>query len=85
MKLYLAADGSSGLLVLPNDGDQLAESLQAVLTDHERRNKVSQGARSHAWQFDTAGVVPRVVLLYEMGRGYGNVKPTGFVIRGELS
>lgn len=61
----LVADGNSGLLIPPNDADRLAESMQAVLTDDELRNKLSQGARSRAWEFDSAAVVPEVVQVYE--------------------
>jgi glycosyltransferase involved in cell wall biosynthesis len=61
----LVAEGSSGLLVPPNDADRLAESMHAVLTDHELRTRLSQGARFRAWQFDAAAVVPELVQVYE--------------------
>jgi len=61
----LVEDGCSGLLVPPNDPDRLAESIYAILTDHELHNKLSQGARARSQQFDTATVVPQIVEVYE--------------------
>jgi glycosyltransferase involved in cell wall biosynthesis len=61
----LVEDGYSGFLVPPNNAERLAESLYAILTDHELRNRLSQGARTRSKQFDTATVVPQIEEVYE--------------------
>jgi len=61
----LVQDGCSGLLVPPNDPARLAESMRVILTDHELRNRLSQGAKARSQQFDTAAVVPQIVAVYE--------------------
>jgi glycosyltransferase involved in cell wall biosynthesis len=61
----LVEDGSSGLLVPPDNPARLAESMHAILTDPQLRNKLSQGARTRSQQFDTATVVPQLVDVYE--------------------
>jgi glycosyltransferase involved in cell wall biosynthesis len=61
----LVEDGYSGFLVPPNDPARLAERMRTVLTDHELRAKLSQGARARSQQFDTATVVPQIVEVYE--------------------
>jgi glycosyltransferase involved in cell wall biosynthesis len=61
----LVEDGYSGFLVPPNNAERLAESLYAILTDHELRNRLSQGARARSKQFDTATVVPQIEEVYE--------------------
>lgn len=64
----LVEHGVSGLLVPPNDSARLAESMQAILTDHELRNTLSRGARARSQRFDTAAVVPQIVEVYESAR-----------------
>jgi glycosyltransferase involved in cell wall biosynthesis len=54
----------SGLLVPPNSPASLAESMYAILTDHELRGRLSRGARTRSQQFDTAAVVPQIVEVY---------------------
>jgi glycosyltransferase involved in cell wall biosynthesis len=61
----LVEDGRSGLLVSPNDPARLAESMYAVMTDHELRSRLSQGAKARSRQFDTAAVIPQIVEVYE--------------------
>jgi glycosyltransferase involved in cell wall biosynthesis len=61
----LVEHGRSGLLVPPNNPARLAESMHAVLTDHELRGRLSQGARTRSRQFDTAAVVPQIIEVYE--------------------
>ena len=61
----LIEDGSSGLLVPPNDPTRLAESMQIMLSDRELREKLGAGARGRSLQFDTEVVVPRVMEVYE--------------------
>lgn len=61
----LIEDGVSGLLVPPSDPARLAESMHAVLSDRELRDKLSAGARERSLQFDTSAVVPRVMEVYE--------------------
>jgi glycosyltransferase involved in cell wall biosynthesis len=61
----LVEHGLSGLLVPPNNPARLAESMYLILTDHELRNRLSQGARARSQQFDTAAVVPQIVEVYD--------------------
>jgi glycosyltransferase involved in cell wall biosynthesis len=61
----LVEDGRSGFLVPPNNAARLAESMHVILTDHELRNRLSQGARIRSQRFDTAAVVPQIVDVYE--------------------
>ena len=61
----LVDDGRSGLLVPPNNPARLAESMHAILTDHELRGRLSRGARARSQKFDTATVVPQIVEVYE--------------------
>jgi hypothetical protein len=65
VKLHLVADGSSGLLVLPDDADRLAESMQVVLTDHEPAEQAQPRRQIPRLAIDTAAVVPEVVQVYE--------------------
>lgn len=57
--------GSSGLLVRPNDVGSLAGSMRTVLTDHDLRRRLGEGARAQALHFDTAVVVPKIVETYD--------------------
>jgi glycosyltransferase involved in cell wall biosynthesis len=61
----LVEDGHSGLLVPPDNPARLAESMHVVLTDHELRSRLSQGAGARSQQFDAATVVPQIVGVYE--------------------
>jgi glycosyltransferase involved in cell wall biosynthesis len=61
----LVEDGYSGFLVPPNNAERLAESMYAILTDRELRNKLSQGAIARSKQFDTTTVVPQIEEVYE--------------------
>jgi glycogen synthase len=61
----LVEDGHSGLLVPPDNPARLAESMSAILTDRQLRNRLSQAARTRSQQFDTATVVPQIVEVYE--------------------
>ena len=65
MKLHLVADGSSGLLVLPNDTDRLAESMQVVLTHHEPAERTQPKRQISRLAIDTAAVVPEMMQVYE--------------------
>lgn len=55
----------SGLLVPPNDASRLADSMHTLLTDHDLRNRLSDGARVRILNFDTATIVPQIVRVYE--------------------
>jgi glycosyltransferase involved in cell wall biosynthesis len=61
----LIEEGASGILVPPKDPVRLAESMHAVLSDRELREKLGAGARRRSLQFDTEAVVPRVIDVYE--------------------
>jgi glycosyltransferase involved in cell wall biosynthesis len=61
----LVEDGHSGFLVPPNNPERLAESMRAIMTDHELHNRLSQGAKARSKQFDTATVVPQIEEVYE--------------------
>jgi glycosyltransferase involved in cell wall biosynthesis len=61
----LIEDGTSGVLVPPNDLTRLVESMHFVLSDRELREKLGAGARERSLQFDTDVVVPQVLEEYE--------------------
>jgi len=61
----LVEHGISGHLVPPNDPASLAESMHAILADHDLRNRLSQGAQARSRRFDAAAVVPQIVEVYD--------------------
>lgn len=60
----LVEHGHNGLLVKPHEPTALAESLSAVLTDHELRLRLSRGALASAAQFDSRIVLPQIEKIY---------------------
>jgi glycosyltransferase involved in cell wall biosynthesis len=65
----LIEDGSSGLLVPPDEPARLANSMQALLADRELRDKLAAGARERSLKFDTEVVVPQILNVYESTLG----------------
>jgi glycosyltransferase involved in cell wall biosynthesis len=61
----LIADGSTGLLVPPDEPARLAESMRVLLADRELRGRLAAAARQRSLKFDTEVVVPRIVDVYE--------------------
>jgi glycosyltransferase involved in cell wall biosynthesis len=65
----LIRDGSSGLLVPPDEPARLAESMLVLLADRELRDKLAAGARERSLKFDTEVIVPQVMDVYESTLG----------------
>jgi glycosyltransferase involved in cell wall biosynthesis len=65
----LIEEGSSGLLVPPDDPARLAESMRVLLADRDLRHKLAAGARERSLKFDTEVVVPQIVDVYESTLG----------------
>jgi glycosyltransferase involved in cell wall biosynthesis len=61
----LVEEGSSGLLVPPDEPARLAESMRVLLADRELRDRLAAGARERSLKFDTEVVVPQVMDVYE--------------------
>lgn len=59
----------TGLLVPAGDVEGLASSMTRMLTDHERRRRLSEGARSHSETFDIDHHVDCLVSLYRQVLG----------------
>lgn len=60
----MVRDGETGFLVRPNDGAALAERIETVLSDPDRRRQMGSCARRIAERAFSAGVnVPRILVL----------------------
>lgn len=60
----LVDDGTTGLLVPPNDPRALADALQRLLGDRELRRRLGAGSLARVGQFSTDTVVPRIEDAY---------------------
>lgn len=62
----VGTDGAAGILVAPGDDAALAESIVALLSDPEERERLSTGARERVMQrYSWAAVAGRTVQVYE--------------------
>ena len=60
------ADGRTGLLVAPGDGEALARAVERVLSDEElRRCAAAEGPARAAERFDTRAVAAQLLRTYE--------------------
>ena len=57
--------GSTGLLVPPRDPPALAEALDKLLDDPERRKRMGEAAKERSRDFGVRAVVPRILAVYE--------------------
>lgn len=61
----IVRDGDNGLLVRPRDGEALAEALEALLTDPQRRARMGVRGRERVLAgFTSAQVVERTLAVY---------------------
>jgi glycosyltransferase involved in cell wall biosynthesis len=59
-------DGASGLLVRPDDVDELREALRCLLTDPELRSRLGAGAANRiAEEYSVGSVVDRIEKVYD--------------------
>ena len=59
-------DGRSGILVEPGKTEDLAEAVIELISNPERRAKISKNARKRIVdQFSNTAVVPQMAILYE--------------------
>ena len=58
-------DGTTGLLVPPNDKLALAATMQRLIEDHELREQLGRAARERAQRFTAEVVVPEVERFYQ--------------------
>jgi glycosyltransferase involved in cell wall biosynthesis len=62
----MVEDGTTGLIVPPNDESALASAITALLNDEERRHALGRNARRKAeTDFDPVSVAQSVVVTYE--------------------
>lgn len=61
----VVADGETGLLVAPGDGEALRSALRRLLADAALRARMGEAARAHAREFAPENVVPRFEEAYE--------------------
>lgn len=62
----LVEDGVSGLLVKPNDGEELAQAIGAILSDAEKRRKMGAAGRELAVQKYSARInAQEIMAVYE--------------------
>lgn len=64
-------DGRSGVLVRPGDVRALAQALQLLLTDGDRRRSLGAGARDRAEEFGVESIGRRYLTLLDQVRGSG--------------
>jgi glycosyltransferase involved in cell wall biosynthesis len=68
----VVADGQDGLLVRPRDVNDLAEKMQVLLDDPERRRQMGLRGRSKVEEkYDWPTIIPRLVRTYEEVLGHG--------------
>jgi alpha-maltose-1-phosphate synthase len=61
----VVADGETGLLVPPGEPDQLAEALNALISDPERAAAMGQAGRKRAVaEFGWAAIAAQTAALY---------------------
>jgi glycosyltransferase involved in cell wall biosynthesis len=60
----IIVDGSTGILVPPDDVDALRTALQELLTNRDIITRMGQASREHAAHFKSGSVVPRIEQVY---------------------
>ena len=60
----IVVDGESGLLVPPGDVEALSASIQHILGDPGRRNRMGAAAKQRVIEFQARTVVPRIEQVY---------------------
>jgi glycosyltransferase involved in cell wall biosynthesis len=60
----LIVDGETGLLVPAGDVSALAEAMQTLISDHEKRERFGQASRARAERFTPEVSVPQIERLY---------------------
>ena len=60
----IIADGSTGILVPPDDVGALRNALQELLTNRDIITRMGQNGREHVARFKSGSVVPRIEQVY---------------------
>jgi glycosyltransferase involved in cell wall biosynthesis len=60
----ILVDGSTGILVPPDDVDALRNALQELLTNRDMITRMGQTSREHVGHFKSGSVVPRIEQVY---------------------